>query len=73
VPPPAPVYATTSAPALTVAPYSTIDVHCQAVAHQRASDARANGYSFEMESTVYDGTYQACVAWDTHRAPGSAP
>jgi hypothetical protein len=55
------------------APTNTIDTHCQAVARQRASDARANGYSFEMESTVYDGTYKTCVAWDTQRAPGATP
>jgi hypothetical protein len=47
-------------------PVGTIDTHCQAVARLRASDARANGYSFKMESIVYDGTYQTCVAWDMH-------
>lgn len=66
---PRPPVTTTVAPA----PVKTVDAHCQAVAHQRASDARANGYSFEMESTVYDGTYQACVAWDTHHETGTPP
>lgn len=44
-------------------PVNQVDVHCRAVAHQRAADARANGYSFDMETTIYDGTYKDCVAW----------
>lgn len=47
----------------------TIDLHCQGVARQRAADARANGYSLDMEKTIYDGTYKDCVAWDaSHRS-----
>lgn len=50
-------------------PVDQIDSHCQAVARQRAADARANGYSLDMEKTIYDGTYQDCMAWDTsHRS-----
>lgn len=48
-------------------PYSE---HCKAVARQRASDARANGYSFGMADTIYDGTYKDCVAWDMQHGPG---
>jgi hypothetical protein len=44
---------------------SPYDEHCKAVAHQRAADARANGYSFGMADAVYDGTYKDCVVWDT--------
>lgn len=40
-----------------------VDAHCRAVAHQRAADAHANGFSFEMSDIVYDGTYKDCVAW----------
>lgn len=40
------------------------DEHCVAVAKQRAQDARVNGYSVEMETAVYQGTYRDCAAWD---------
>jgi hypothetical protein len=46
------------------------DAHCKAVAHQRAADARANGYSFSMADVVYDGTYKDCVVWDTLHGSG---
>jgi hypothetical protein len=49
---------------------SLYDEHCKAVAHQRAADARANGYSFNMADAVYDGTYKDCVIWDTQHGPG---
>jgi len=49
---------------------NAVDAHCQAVAHQRATDARANGYSFGMAQTIYDGTYKNCVAWDSQHGPG---
>ena len=49
----------------TPPPIPLINTHCQAVAHQRAADARANGYSFEMEDLIYDGTYKDCVQWDS--------
>jgi len=54
-------------------PVNAIDAHCQAVAQQRAADARANGYSFKMESTVYNGTYQECVEWDARHGIGASP
>jgi len=44
------------------------DAHCHAVAHQRAADARANGYSIEMEETVYQGTYKDCMSWESQHA-----
>ena len=46
-----------------------VDAHCQAVAHQRSTDARANGYTFEMAQTIYDGTYRDCIAWDSQHGP----
>lgn len=46
-----------------------IDAHCRAVARQRAADAGANGYSLEMENTIYAGTYKDCVSWDTAHRP----
>jgi hypothetical protein len=46
-------------------PIPLVNTHCQAVARQRAADARANGYSFEMEDLIYDGTYKDCVQWDS--------
>jgi hypothetical protein len=48
------------------------DAHCKAVARQRAADARANGYSFNMADVVYDGTYKDCVVWDTLHGPGAS-
>ena len=38
------------------------DSHCQAVARQRANDARANGYSLQIEDSVFSEAYQDCVA-----------
>ena len=69
VPTPQPVAAPETEMA-AVAPPSPYDEHCKAVAHQRAADARANGYSFNMADAIYDGTYQDCVAWDTQHGPG---
>lgn len=43
---------------------STLDAHCVEVAKQRSMDARENGYSIEMEDTIYQGTYSDCAAWD---------
>lgn len=45
-------------------PTEAIVEHCRNVANQRASDARANGYSLEMERFILDGTYKDCMAWD---------
>jgi hypothetical protein len=61
VPPPE-IHRASIAPA---PPVPLVNTHCQAVARQRAADARANGYSFEMEDAVYDGTYKDCVEWDS--------
>jgi hypothetical protein len=52
-----------------VAPPSPYNAHCKAVAHQRAADARANGYTFDMADVIYDGTYKDCLAWDTRHGP----
>jgi hypothetical protein len=38
------------------------DAHCRAVARQRADDARMNGYSFQIESSVRAEAYQDCLA-----------
>jgi len=40
------------------------DAHCQAIAYERAADAKANGYDDELREIVYSGTYAECVAWD---------
>jgi hypothetical protein len=67
VPRPAPPPVTEVA---AIAPPSRYDVHCKAVAHQRAADARANGYTFDMADVIYAGTYKDCVAWDSQHGPG---
>lgn len=38
-------------------------LHCLAVARERADDALANGYAFDIEESVYRETYGDCVAW----------
>lgn len=68
-PPPQPPQPSTPAPEEGAAA-NPVNAHCDAVARQRAADARANGYSFKMETVVYDGTYKDCVAWDSEHAPG---
>ena len=46
------------------------DAHCQAIAHERAADAKANGYDDELREIVYSGTYAECAAWDKqHHEP----
>jgi hypothetical protein len=45
-----------------------VNAHCDQVARQRAADARANGYTLEMEDTIYQGTYRDCVAWDSRHS-----
>jgi hypothetical protein len=76
-PPPAPVTeappppAETQAPQIAAAPVpNAVDAHCQAVAHQRAADAHANGFSFKMADVIYEGTYKDCVAWDAQHGAG---
>jgi len=66
---PAPVAAPDVTAAETPSPY---DAHCKAVAHQRAADARANGYSFDMADAVYNGTYKDCVTWDRQHGPDTS-
>ena len=66
--PPAPVAVAAEPPA----PTGVINAHCQVVARLRAADARANGYSFAMAQTIYDGTYKDCVAWDLQHGLGVA-
>ena len=39
------------------------DAHCSAVARERANDALANGYGFEIEESVFQESYADCVAW----------
>jgi len=48
----------------TAQPTAAIVEHCRTVANGRASDARANGYSLEMEGIILDGTYKDCMGWD---------
>jgi hypothetical protein len=40
------------------------DTHCEALAHARAADAKANGYDDDMREQIYSGTYAECAAWD---------
>jgi hypothetical protein len=44
------------------------DAHCQAVARQRANDARANGYSIEIADSVFSEAYQDCMVELSKRA-----
>jgi len=37
------------------------DSYCRDVARQRAADARANGYSLELETSIFQGTYRDCI------------
>jgi hypothetical protein len=46
------------------APPAYDNAHCQAIAYERAADAKANGYDDESREIVYSGTYAECVAWD---------
>ena len=39
------------------------DAHCIAVARERANDALANGYGFQIEESVFQESYADCVAW----------
>jgi hypothetical protein len=41
---------------------------CQSVARERADDAVANGYSFNIEGAVYQETYDDCMARHAHDA-----
>lgn len=45
------------------------DAHCRAVARQRANDALANGYGFEIEDSVYLETYRDCAEWRARKPP----
>ena len=38
------------------------DVHCRAVARQRADDAWANGYGLQIQNSVFAEAYRGCVA-----------
>jgi hypothetical protein len=40
------------------------DAHCEALAHARTADAKANGFDDEMREQIYSGTYAECAAWD---------
>jgi hypothetical protein len=39
------------------------DAHCSAVARERANDALANGYGLQIEESVFQESYDDCVAW----------
>jgi hypothetical protein len=41
------------------------EMHCRAVARERADDTLANGYGFNIEESVYQETYSECMAWRT--------
>ena len=45
------------------------DEHCRAVARERADDALANGYDFNIEERVYQETSDDCRAWRTRDKP----
>jgi hypothetical protein len=45
------------------------DEHCHSVARERADDALANGYDFNIAGRVYQETYDDCVAWRPHNKP----
>ena len=44
-------------------PATPDEAHCRAVAEERAADALANGYGFEVEQSVYQETYGDCMTW----------
>jgi hypothetical protein len=39
------------------------EADCLAVARERAEDALANGYDFNIEESVYREAYDDCMAW----------
>lgn len=47
----------------------TDEIHCGAVARERADDALANGYGFDIEASVYQETYDDCLAWRRRDKP----
>lgn len=65
LPEPAPVAAPANAQ-----PPEPDEIHCGAVARERADDALANGYGFDIEESVYQETYDDCLAWRRRDKPG---
>jgi hypothetical protein len=51
-------------------PVQPDEMHCRIVARERADDALANGYGFEIEASVYRETYDECMAWRSRGKPG---
>ena len=48
---------------MTEQPITPDEAHCRAVAAERADDAHANGYGFEVEQSVNQETYRDCMTW----------
>lgn len=46
--------------------------YCTSVASARASDAAANGIETDTQQSVYSGTYQNCLHWQTAHAQTNA-
>jgi len=40
-----------------------VNAHCNAVARERADDALANGYGFQVEESVFQESYDDCMTW----------
>ena len=51
------------APHVAAQPLQPGELHCRAVARERANDSLANGYSFDIEESVYRETYDECMSW----------
>jgi hypothetical protein len=45
------------------------ELNCSAIARQRADDAIANGYDFDIEESVYRGTRDDCMSWRKRDGP----
>ena len=39
------------------------DTHCRAVARDRANDALANGYGFQIGESIFQESYRDCMTW----------
>jgi len=53
-------FSETAVPAVATAE----NAHCTALAHERESDAKINGFDDDMLEQVRNATYADCTAWD---------
>jgi hypothetical protein len=52
-----------SSPVTTEDAPASGELYCSAIARQRADDAIANGYDFDIEEGIYRETRDDCMSW----------